>query len=42
MGLSGFPRTLSRGKFAQGKKVDPSAVAAQSIEAQPSLGQIKP
>jgi hypothetical protein len=27
---------------AQGKKVDPSAVAAQAIEAQPSFGQIKP
>jgi hypothetical protein len=26
---------------AQGKKVDPSAVAAQAIEAQPSFGQIK-
>jgi hypothetical protein len=26
----------------QGKKVDPSAVAAQAIEAQPSFGQIKP
>ena len=27
---------------AQGKKVDPSAVASQAIEAQPSFGQIKP
>ncbi len=27
---------------AQGKKVDPSTVAAQAIEAQPSFGQIKP
>jgi hypothetical protein len=27
---------------AQGKKVDPSAVAAQAIEAQPAFGQIKP
>jgi hypothetical protein len=27
---------------AQGKKVDPSAVAAQAIEAQPLFGQIKP
>ena len=27
---------------AQGKKVDPCAVAAQAIEAQPSFGQIKP
>ncbi len=27
---------------AQGKKVDPSAVAAQAVEAQPSFGQIKP
>jgi hypothetical protein len=27
---------------AQGKKVDPSAVAAQAIEAQPPFGQIKP
>ncbi len=27
---------------AQGKKVDPSAVAAQAIEAEPSFGQIKP
>jgi hypothetical protein len=27
---------------AQGKKVDPSAVAAQAIEAQPPSGQIKP
>ena len=27
---------------AQGKKVDPSAVAAQAIEAPPSFGQIKP
>jgi hypothetical protein len=27
---------------AQGKKVDPSAVAAQAIEALPSFGQIKP
>jgi hypothetical protein len=27
---------------AQGKKVDPSAVAAQAIEAQPSFGQIQP
>ena len=27
---------------AQGKKVDPSAVAAEAIEAQPSFGQIKP
>jgi hypothetical protein len=27
---------------AQGKKVDPSAVVAQAIEAQPSFGQIKP
>jgi hypothetical protein len=27
---------------AQGKKVDPSAVAAKAIEAQPSFGQIKP
>jgi len=26
----------------QGKKVDPSAVASQAIEAQPSFGQIKP
>jgi hypothetical protein len=26
---------------AQGKKVDPSAVAAQAIEAQPPFGQIK-
>ena len=30
------------GLKAQGKKVDPSAVAAQAIEAQPSFGQIKP
>jgi hypothetical protein len=27
---------------AQGKKVSPAAIAAQSIEAQPSFGQIKP
>jgi hypothetical protein len=27
---------------AQGKKVEPSAVAAQAIEAQPFFGQIKP
>jgi hypothetical protein len=27
---------------AQGKKVDPSTVAAQAIEAQPAFGQIKP
>ena len=27
---------------AQGKKVDPSAVAAPAIEAQPLFGQIKP
>jgi hypothetical protein len=27
---------------AQGKKVDPSAVAVQAIEAKPSFGQIKP
>jgi hypothetical protein len=27
---------------AQGKKVAPSAVAAQAIEAQPVFGQIKP
>src|SRR5260221_14576411 len=27
---------------AKGKKVDPAAVAAQAIEAQPSFGQIKP
>ncbi len=27
---------------AQGKKVNPSAIAAQAIEAQPSFGQIKP
>jgi len=34
---------LARGMGeAQGKKVDPSAVAAQAIEAQPSFGQIKP
>jgi hypothetical protein len=28
--------------LAQGKKVDPAAVASQAIEAQPSFGQIKP
>jgi hypothetical protein len=27
---------------AQGKKVDPSAIAVQAIEAQPAFGQIKP
>jgi len=27
---------------AQGKKVDPSSVAAQAIEAQPAFGQIRP
>jgi len=27
---------------AQGKKVDPSAIAVQAIEAQPTFGQIKP
>jgi hypothetical protein len=27
---------------AQGKKVDPSAVAAQAIEAQPLFGEITP
>ena len=34
---------LARGMGeAQGKKVDPSAVAAQAIEAEPCFGQIKP
>ena len=42
MGGPGSPRDLSRGVIPQGKKVDPSAVAAQAIEAQPSFGQIKP
>ncbi|MHB8884398.1 MAG: hypothetical protein ACYC5H_04785 [Methylovirgula sp.] len=37
------PRATCRvGWQAQGKKVAPSAVAAQAIEAQPVFGQIKP
>jgi len=42
MGKPGSPRGSPRGVEAQGKKVVPSAVASQAIEAQPSFGQIKP
>ena len=42
MGGPGSPRDPSRGVVTQGKKVAPSAVASQAIEAQPSFGQIKP
>jgi len=38
MGEPGSLRDLSRGVVPQGKKVDPSAVAAQAIEAQPPFG----
>ena len=42
MGGPGSPRDLSRGVVPQGKKVDSDGVAAQTIEAQPVFGQIKP